>query len=48
MAGHGVDLLDFREQDARELSFEGRYYSADMHRGGMAMPPFVVKALAED
>ena len=48
MAGHGVDLLDFREQDARELSFEGRYYSADMHRGGMAMPPFVEKALAED
>ena len=48
LAGVGVDLLDFREQDARELSFEGRYYSADMHRGGMAMPPFVVKALAEN
>ena len=48
MAGQGVDLLDFREQDARELSFEGRYYSAGMHRGGMAMPPFVEKALAED
>ncbi|MCH9025800.1 MAG: polyamine aminopropyltransferase [Proteobacteria bacterium] len=48
LAGIGVDLLDFREQDARELSFEGRYYSADMHRASMAMPPFVEKALAED
>ena len=47
LAGVGVDLLDFREQDARELSFEGRYYSADMHRASMAMPPFVEKALAE-
>ena len=48
MAGIGVDLTDFREQDARELPFEGRYYSADMHRASMAMPPFVSKALAED
>ncbi|MCZ6912711.1 MAG: polyamine aminopropyltransferase [Proteobacteria bacterium] len=48
LAGIGVDLVEFREQDARELPFEGRYYSADMHRASMAMPPFVEKAFAED
>ncbi|GBF30562.1 polyamine aminopropyltransferase [bacterium MnTg04] len=47
LAGIGVDLRDFREQDARELPFTGHYYSADMHRGSMAMPPFIERALAE-
>jgi spermidine synthase len=48
LAGVGVNLVDFRERDANELPFDGRYYSADMHRGSMAMPPFVEKAFAED
>ena len=48
LAGVGVDLRDFRERDARELPFEGRYYSADMHRASMAMPPFVERAFAGD
>ncbi|MCZ6559647.1 MAG: polyamine aminopropyltransferase [Gammaproteobacteria bacterium] len=48
LAGIGVELADFREQDARELPFAGLYYSADMHRASMAMPPFIARALADD
>ncbi len=47
MAGIGVDLTEFRERDARKLPFNGRYYSADMHRSSMVMPPFFEKACSE-
>jgi spermidine synthase len=41
------DLSAFREADARAKTFATQYYSADVHRGAMATPPFVAAALAE-
>lgn len=35
----------FREADARDKGFPTRYYSADLHRGALATPPFVAEAL---
>ena len=35
----------FREADARGKAFPTRYYSADLHRGALATPPFVAEAL---
>jgi spermidine synthase len=37
----------FREADARAKAFATRYYSADIHRGALASPPFVAQALGE-
>ena len=37
--------FEFREPDARARAFETRYYSADIHRGALATPPFVAEAL---
>ncbi|MCD9032515.1 polyamine aminopropyltransferase [Luteimonas sp. Y-2-2-4F] len=37
--------FDFRDADARAKAFETRYYSADVHRGAQALPPFVAAAL---
>jgi len=39
--------FDFRETDAREKTFETKYYSADIHRGALVYPPFVAAALGE-
>ena len=36
----------FREADARAKSFPTAYYTADLHKGAQALPPFVVAALA--
>lgn len=36
----------FREADARARPFATRYYSAEVHRGAQALPPFVAEALA--
>ncbi len=47
MAGTKVDLHNFREKDARRIDLPTRYYSADMHSSGMAMPPFFEKACSE-
>jgi spermidine synthase len=33
--------------DAREKAFETRYYTADIHQGTLATPPFVAAALGE-
>ncbi|MGN6111796.1 MAG: polyamine aminopropyltransferase [Luteimonas sp.] len=35
----------FREADARDKGFPTRYYSADVHRGALATPPFVADEL---
>jgi spermidine synthase len=40
------DGFDFREADARGKSFPTRYYSAGVHQGALATPPFVAHALA--
>ena len=42
-AGDGA--FEFRAVDARDKPFPTRYYSADIHRGAMALPPFVAAAL---
>ena len=39
--------FEFREADARAREFQTRYYSADIHRGALATPPFVAAALGE-
>ena len=35
----------FREEDARAKAFETKYYSAAIHKGAQALPPFVARAL---
>lgn len=40
IAGKGGDLTRFREQDARNKDFDTLYYTADIHRGALAAPPF--------
>ena len=35
----------FREADARAKPFATKYYSADVHKGAQALPPFVAEAL---
>ena len=35
----------FREADARDKPFATKYYSADVHKGAQALPPFVAEAL---
>ena len=37
--------FDFRASDARAKAFDSKYYSADIHAGAMALPPFVAAAL---
>jgi spermidine synthase len=37
--------FDFRERDARDAGIDSRYYSADIHRGALTLPPFVAAAL---
>ncbi len=39
--------FDFREDDARAMSFASKYYTADIHKGAQALPPFVAEALAD-
>ena len=39
--------FEFREADARAKGFDTHYYSADIHRGALATPPFVAAALGE-
>ena len=37
----------FREADARARAFDTLYYTADIHRGAQALPPFVAAALGD-
>jgi spermidine synthase len=41
------DLTQFRKADAAAKRFETKYYTADVHQGALALPPFVAKALAD-
>jgi spermidine synthase len=45
MKAAGADFA-FREADARARPFPTRYYSAEVHQGAKALPPFVAEALA--
>ncbi|HEX5757490.1 MAG TPA: polyamine aminopropyltransferase [Arenimonas sp.] len=42
------DLTAFRESHAARKSFATQYYSAAVHRGALALPPFVQKALGDE
>lgn len=46
MAGKGTDVTRFREEDAAAKPFETQYYTADIHRGALTLPPFMKKALS--
>jgi spermidine synthase len=39
------DLASFRKTDAAAKTFATKYYSADVHQGALATPPFVADAL---
>jgi spermidine synthase len=41
-AGGMQDLKNFREADARNKQFKTRYYNADLHKGAMALPEFML------
>ncbi|MFM9270410.1 polyamine aminopropyltransferase [Halomonas elongata] len=45
LAGKGSEVNDFREQDAREAGLPLDYYTAHIHRGALALPPFMRRAL---
>ncbi len=45
MAGKGTDVKAFREADSAGKAFDTDYYTADMHRGALTLPPFMKKVL---
>ena len=47
LARKGDALTAFRYDDAATKSFATRYYTADVHRGALATPPFVAAALKD-
>lgn len=46
LAGKAATLTEFRAADAAAKVFDTSYYSAELHKGAMAMPPFLAAALA--
>jgi len=48
IAGKVTPLEHFREADAGARPFPTRYYSADVHRGALATPPFLQDIIGED
>ncbi|HBK57701.1 MAG TPA: polyamine aminopropyltransferase [Xanthomonadales bacterium] len=47
MARKGGELDSFRERGAASKGFTTRYYSVDVHKAALALPPFVADALRE-
>ncbi|MDZ4349847.1 MAG: polyamine aminopropyltransferase [Xanthomonadaceae bacterium] len=47
MARKGGELDGFRERGAASKSFATRYYSVDIHKAALALPPFVAEALRD-
>lgn len=45
MASKGRSPAEFRATDAARKTFKTRYYSADIHRAAMILPPFVTEAI---
>ena len=41
------DLTQFRKADAAAKAFETQYYTADVHQGALALPPFVARVLGD-
>jgi spermidine synthase len=47
LAGKGADVKAFREADAAASDMVLDYYTAEAHRGALALPPFMRRAFAE-
>ena len=47
MARKGGELDGFRERGAASKTFATRYYSAEIHKAALALPPFVAEALRD-
>ncbi|WP_304526663.1 polyamine aminopropyltransferase [Halomonas sp. I5-271120] len=47
LAGKGADVNAFREADAATSDMALDYYTAEAHRGALALPPFMRRAFAE-
>lgn len=47
LAGKGVDVKSFREADAAASDMTLDYYTAEAHRGALALPPFMRRAFEE-
>jgi spermidine synthase len=45
MAGKGSDVTEFRTEASEGKGFETDYYTADIHRGALSLPPFMKKVL---
>lgn len=45
MAGKGSDVKSFRSDAAEGKGFDTEYYTADIHRGALSLPPFMKKVL---
>ena len=46
MACKDKAFAGFREEASRNRSFPTRYYSDSVHRGALALPPFMQEAFA--
>lgn len=47
IAGKGIDVGRFRQEDALNKTFETLYYTAGIHHGALELPPFMKIALHE-
>jgi spermidine synthase len=47
MASKQGNLRQFREQAAANKTFDTRYYSAEIHKAAMVLPPFAAIALGQ-
>ena len=48
LASKEKPVIYFREEDADKRPFVTRYYNADIHRGALAMPQFMVNTLEDE
>jgi spermidine synthase len=47
MARKSGELDSFRERGAASKTFVTRYYSVDIHKAALSLPPFVAEALRD-
>lgn len=47
MARKGGDLSGFRERGAATKNFATRYYTAEIHRGALSLPGFMLETMAD-
>jgi spermidine synthase len=47
MARKAIKFADFRESDVDNMSFDTEYYNSGIHKGALAMPNYLKRALAK-